>query len=98
MKTKQISKSRFNSDKEQKDIGITQLDFPIACYCDYQNEIQSTLWIKATVNLLALAYYVNQNVSCHLFVLDDAHSKDKDAILTCLDKLFEVATIQRDNL
>lgn len=35
-----------------------------------QNKIQSALWTKATVRLLTIARYVNQNVSCHLFVLD----------------------------
>ena len=29
-------------------------------------------------------------------MLDDDYSKDKDAILACLDKLFEVPTIQRE--
>ena len=56
--------------------------------CDYLNEIQSPLWVRATVNLLILAGFVNQNVSYHLFLLDVAHSKDKDANLVCLDKLF----------
>ena len=51
-----------------------------------------------TVNVLTLAHYVNQNISCHLIVLDDAHSKDKDAILACHDKLFEVAKIQREEI
>lgn len=67
---------------------------------DYQNEVQSTLQTKGTVNLLTLAHYhhVNQNVSCHLFVLDYGYSKAKDVILACFDKLFKVATIQREEI
>ena len=53
---------------------------------------------RATLNLLTLAHYVNQNASCNLFVLDDAYSKDKDAILACLDKLFKVKTTQREEI
>ena len=66
--------------------------------CDYQNEIQSTLWTRAAVNLLTLACYVDQNVSWNLPVLDAAYSKNKDANLACLDKLFEVETIQREEI
>ena len=50
------------STTHEQDIGITQLDFLVACSCDYQNEIQCTFWTRATVNLLTLAHYVNQNV------------------------------------
>ena len=77
MKTKKILQNRLNSDKELKDTGITQPDFPIAYSCDYLNEIQSALLTKATVNLQTPAHYINQNVSCHFFVLNDAHSKNR---------------------
>ena len=43
--------------------------------------IRMKFWTRATVNLLTPACYANQNVSCHLLVLDDVYSKDKDAIL-----------------
>ena len=83
---KHIQENRFNSDKEQNDIGLTQQDFVKAYFCNYQNKIQSALWTRATVNLLTLACSVNQNVSCHLFVLDGAYRQDKDAISAGLDK------------
>ena len=47
-KTKHIQGNRFNSDIEQKDIGITQLDLTMTYSCDYQSEIQSTLWTRTT--------------------------------------------------
>ena len=33
-----------------------------------------------------------------LFVLHDAYSNDKNAIFACLDELFKVATIQREEI
>ena len=52
-----------------------------------KKEIQSALWTRATINLFTLARFVNQEVTCHLFVLDN-YKKDKDAIFACLQKFY----------
>ena len=59
----------------------------MAYSCEYQNEIQSALWTRTTINLFTLARFVNQEVTCNLFVLVN-YKKDKDAIFTCLQKFY----------
>ena len=71
VQVKRIQESRFNFLKAESDIGITQMDFAMAYSCKYQNEIQSALWSRASINLFTLARFANQQVTCHLFVLDN---------------------------
>ena len=87
VRIKRIQEARFLEDKAKANVGITQIDFAMAYSCEYQNEIQSALWTRATTNLFTLARFVNQEVTCHLFVLDN-YKKDKDAIFACLQKLY----------
>ena len=77
----------FLKIKQKTNAGIIQIDFAMAYSCEYQNEIQSALWTRATINLFTLARFVNQEVTCHLFVLDN-YKKDKDAIFACLQKFY----------
>ena len=85
VRIKRIQEARFLEDKAKANVCITQKDFSMAYSCKYQNEIQSALWTRATINLFTLARFVNQEVTCHLFVLDN-YKKDKDAIFACLQK------------
>ena len=85
VRIKQIQEARFLEDKAKANVGISQIDFAMVYSCEYQNEIQSALWTRATINLFTLARFVNQEVTCHLFVLDN-YKKDKDAICACLQK------------
>ena len=59
----------------------------MAYSCTKQNKIHSGLWRRAAISLFTFERYVNQEVSCHLFVLDN-YKKDKDAILVCLEKFY----------
>ena len=87
VRIKRIQEARFLEDKAKANVCITQKDFSMAYSCKYQNEIQSALWTRATINLFTLARFVNQEVTCHLFVLDN-YKKDKDAIFACLQKFY----------
>ena len=89
---KRIQEASFQTVKAKSNIGITQIDFAMAYSCEYQNEIQSALWTRASINLFTLARFVNQEGFCHLFVLDD-YKKDKDAIAACLLKFYTNDTI-----
>ena len=91
VRIKRIQEARFLEDKAKANVGITQKDFSMAYSCKYQNEIQSALWTRATINLFTLARFVNQEVTCHLFVLDN-YKKDKDAIFACLLKFYGTTT------
>ena len=53
----------------------------------YQNKIQRALWNRALINLFTLAHFVNQNVECHLYVLDN-YKEGKDAIFACLKEFY----------
>ena len=79
VRIKRIQEARFLQDKAKADVGITQIDFVMAYSCEYQNEIQGALWTRATTSLFTLARSVNEEVTCHLFVLEN-YKKDKDAI------------------
>ena len=85
VRIKRIQEARFLEDKAKANVGVTQIDFAMAYSCEYQNETESALWTRATINLFTLARFVNQEVTCHLFVLDN-YKKDKDAIFACLQK------------
>ena len=85
VRSKQIQEARFLEDKAKANVGITQIDFAMVYSCEYQNEIKSVLWTRATINLFTLACSVNQEVTYHLFILDN-YKKDKDAIFACLQK------------
>ena len=54
VRIKQIQEARFLEDKAKVNVGITQIDFAMACSCESQNQIQS-----ATINLFTLACFVN---------------------------------------
>ena len=79
VRIKRIQEARFLEDKAKANVGITQIDFAMAYSCEYQNEIQSALWTRATTNLFTLARFVNQEVTCYLFVLDN-YKKDKSLL------------------
>ena len=87
VQVKRIQESSFSNVKAKLDAGIIQIDFAMAYSCGYQNEIQNALWTRASINLFTLAHFVNQEVECHLFVLDN-YKKDKDAIFACLKKFY----------
>ena len=57
--TKRIQEARFLEDKAKANVGITQIDFAMAYSCEYQNEIQSAFWTRATTNLFPLARFFN---------------------------------------
>ena len=87
VRIKRIQEAKFLEDKAKANVGLTEIDFAMPYSCEYQNEIQSALWTRATINLFTLASFVNQEVTCHLFVLDN-YKKDKDAIFACLQKFY----------
>ena len=91
VQVKRIQESSFNQIKSKSDVGLIQIDFAMAYSCEYQNEIQSALWSRDSINLFTLARFVNQNVDCHLFVLDN-YKKDKDAIFACLKEFYANTT------
>ena len=47
---KRIQENVFQNFKTKDDTNIMQIDFVTAYSCDYQNEIQSALWTRATIN------------------------------------------------
>ena len=73
--------------RDQKDTGKTvlQCDFAMAYSCEYQNEIQSALWSRASVNLFTAVYHHDETAIPYLIVTD-SKSKDKDSVYTFIYK------------
>ena len=59
----------------------------MAYQCEYQNEVQSTLWTRGSVNLFTCALY--HRSSTKTFICTNYRGKDKFAIGKFLDHLYE---------
>lgn len=59
----------------------------MAYSCEYQNEIQSALWSRSSVNLFTAALYSNLEPCKSFLVVTDSQDKGKDAVYTFMLKL-----------
>ncbi|XP_071034011.1 uncharacterized protein [Parasteatoda tepidariorum] len=84
---KRIQHAEFEKDKSNQKTRIMQVDFAMSFSCEYQNEVQSALWSRATVLLFTAAvFYQNE---CKTFIIcSDTTSKDKDTIFLCIQLLY----------
>lgn len=55
VRVKGLQEASFEFDKSTN--RITQIDFVMAYQCEYQNEVQSALWSRQSVNLLIVAVF-----------------------------------------
>ena len=53
--TKKIQASEFNRDKTDPSKRVLQIDYAMAYTCEYQDEVQSALWGRGSVNLFTAA-------------------------------------------
>ena len=60
----------------------------MAYQCEYQNEVQSTLWTRGSVNLFTCALY-HRSTTKPLVIFTNYKGKDKFAIGKFLDHLYE---------
>ena len=61
----------------------------MAYSCEHQNEIQSALWSRSSVNLFTGALY-SKGRGCQCFlIVTDSQDKGKDSVFTFISKLSE---------
>ncbi|XP_071839631.1 uncharacterized protein [Apostichopus japonicus] len=89
VRIKRIMSHSFERDKADPRFYVLQIDFAMAYSCEYQNEIQSALWSRQSVNLFTAAVYdPSGQCSSHLIVTDSS-DKGKDSVFTFVGALVE---------
>ena len=87
VRVKRIQANAFECDKSCPDYSVLQFDYAMAFSCEYQDEIQSGLWSRASVNLFTAALY-QRDKKCESFLcVSDSQDKGKCATYTNLLKL-----------
>ena len=76
--TKWIQASEFNQDKADPTKRVLQIDYAMAYTCEYQDEVQSALWGRGSVNLFTSAVSHNGITKTFLFCTN-YKNKDKFA-------------------
>jgi hypothetical protein len=51
VRTKKIQSNLFQQIKNDQNCSMLQIDFAMSYTCEFQNEIQSALWSRQSVNL-----------------------------------------------
>lgn len=85
---KRIQAAAFQSDIQQKDTIVLQVDFAMNYSCEWQAEIQSALWSRQSVTLFTAAVFEKQKTKCYLIV-SDTKDKSKQTVSAFITKLIE---------
>ena len=87
VRIKRIQSEAFEKDKKRVDCHVLQIDFAMAYSCQYQNEIQSALWSRSSVNLFTAALY-SKSQGCQPFlIVTDSQEKGKNCVFTFINVL-----------
>ena len=68
----------------------------MAYQCEYQNEIQSALWSRGSVNLFTAASMYKGHCQTYLFTTNSKH-KDKNSILVSVEYIYVNFLLKNDN-
>ena len=89
VRIKHIQAAAFEREKKDPNCSVLQMDFAMNYSCEYQNEIMSALWSRASVGLFTAALY-ERDLPCQSFIIaTDSNDKYKDTVFCFLTKLFE---------
>ena len=83
---KRIQSDAFEMLKETN--RILQIDFAMAYSCEYQDEVQSALWSRASVTLFTAAVFYKGTTKTYL-ICSDTKDKGKDTVYTFINRLYE---------
>ena len=86
--TKRIQAAEFNQDKADPLKQVLQIDYAMAYTCEYQDEVQSALWGRGSVNLFTVALSHNGNTKTFLFCTN-YKNKDKFSNRVFLEYLYK---------
>ena len=93
VRVKRIQANAFEMDKNSA--YVIQIDFAMAYSCEYQNEIQSALWSRASVNLFTVAIFNKGHCKSYL-ICTDSVDKGKNTVFTFLSYLSELIPSHSD--
>ena len=90
VRIKRIQAHKFETEKKNPNCTVMQMDFAMAYSCEYQDEIQSALWSRNSVNLMTVALY-QRDLPCKTFLcITDSPEKGKDTIYAFVTKICEI--------
>ena len=89
MRIKRVQAAAFEQDKKDETSTVLQCDFAMAYSCEYQNEIQSALWSRASVNLFTAMFHHGTSLPQPYLIVTDSKNKDKDAVANFITKLVQ---------
>lgn len=87
VRVKRIQSAAFEMDKSR--FRVLQVDFAMAYSCEYQNEVQSALWSRASIQLFTAAYFNEDKCKTYL-ICSDSNDKGKDTIYAYLELLWNL--------
>ena len=94
---KRIQAQAFQDDVNDPNARVLQIDFSMAYQCKYQNEVQSALWTKGSVNLFTCALY-HYSTTKAFVISRNYKGKDKFATGKFLDHLHENEIPEDDSI
>ena len=65
---------------------VLEIDFAMAYSCEYQSEVKSAPWTRASITLFTAAVFYQGN---HKTCLVRSDTKDKNAVFTFVTKLYD---------
>jgi hypothetical protein len=95
--TKRIQAEEFENDKKSENKRVLQIDFAMNYSCEYQSEIQSALWSRASVTLFTAAAITKDSCQSYL-ICSDTREKDKDTVAAFLFALYEGHLFPNDEI
>ena len=67
--TKRVQAQEFESDKKRENVRVLQIDFAMNYSCEYQVEVQSALWSRASITLFTAAAITKDSCQCFFSLL-----------------------------
>ena len=94
---KGIQGKAFQDDLTDPNTRVPQIDYAMAYQCKHQNEIQSALWSRESVNLFTCAVF-HQSITKPLLICINYKGKEKFANGTLLAHLYKHEILKDENV
>lgn len=93
--TKRVQSNQFETDKNNINVQVHQMDFAMVYKCEYQNEIQRTLWSRGSTNLFTKASMNNGHTKSFL-ICTKKLDKDKETVLVVVEQVCDCLLIDNN--
>ena len=84
----------LEKDKLDPSCMLLQVDFTLSCSCEYQNEIQSALWSRRSVNLFMAGTDNADGKEESFLIVTNSPDKGKNSVCTFMLKLIDEITFE----